>query len=117
MTLAKKGSRPITIDGKRYRWTVRDRPTYAQGIGQSHLYVAVECAEAPSCILHIVLPALRRDNWLLLPGHVVKPNDLARWVPKALAAGWVPSQKGSAFELHLMESDLNSNRVTGEQAP
>ncbi len=106
MTLPKKGARSISIDGVLYRWSVRHKPTYVQGIGQSHMSVAVEREDAPQQTLRIVLPAFRCDNWLLLPGYVVKPSDIARWVPKALAAGWVPDMRGAAFDLVLSESDL-----------
>lgn len=115
MSLRRKGSRPITVAGDLYRWSVRDRPTYAQAVGQSHISVAVECVNAPQAILHIVLPTLRKDNWLLLPGYIVKPNDLARWIPKALATGWKPGDPGSAFELVLSESDLNEEQQLGRR--
>jgi hypothetical protein len=115
MTLQKKGSRRILVEGVLYRWAVRDRSTYAQGIGHSHLRVAVEREDAPQATLRIVLPSLRRDNWLMVPGYVVKPNDLARWIPKALAAGWVPERPGSAFELTVAEDDLNQSQRIGER--
>lgn len=115
MTIRQKHSRKICVDGTYYRWVVRDRPTYLQGVGASNLSVAVEQAEAPDCVLRIVLPAKRKDNWLLVPGYVVKPNDLSRWIPKALAAGWVPNKRGSGFELYLKDSDLVPDQCTGEK--
>jgi hypothetical protein len=64
----------------------------------------------------MVFPAPRKDNWLLLPGYVVKPNDLARWIPKALAAGWRPDKPGSPFEMQLSEEDLNeAQQVDGRR--
>jgi|GEM_PF-1242142 len=107
MTLPKKGTRSISINGVLYRWSVRRKPTYLQGIGQSHMSVAVEREDAPQQTLRIILPVPRRDNWLLLPGYVVKPSDIARWVPKALTEGWVPHMSGAAFDLVLSESDLD----------
>lgn len=115
MTLQKKGSRRISIDGVAYRWAIRDRPTYMQGIGHSHIGIAVERVDAPLAILRIVVPALRKDNWLLAPGYVVKPSDLARWIPKALTAGWMPHVQGATFELFLAESDLNDDQRLGER--
>jgi hypothetical protein len=106
MTLRAKGSRSITIDGVPYTWSVRGRPSYAQGIGQSNLAVAVQRVDAPQCVLRIVLPVPRPDNWLRLPRHGVKPGDLARWVPMALGRGWSPGTPGPAFELRLTETDL-----------
>lgn len=114
MTLVRKGSRAISVGGELYRWSVRGRPTYAQAQGHSRISVAVERVSAPQATLRIVLPALRKDNWLLLPGYVVKPNDLARWIPKALAAGWRPEKPGSTFEMVLAEADLDEARQGGE---
>ncbi|MFJ8162414.1 hypothetical protein ACIRBY_15975 [Streptomyces sp. NPDC096136] len=42
MTLVKKGSRLITVDGTTYRWRLRGRPTYDQGLVVSPLAYAVE---------------------------------------------------------------------------
>jgi hypothetical protein len=115
MTIRQKHSRRISIDGVDYRWVVRDRPTYMQAVGMSNLSVAVEQSDAPDCVLRIVLPAARKDNWLLAPGYVIKPSDLRRWIPKALAAGWLPRKKGPGFELHLTDSDLNADQRLGEK--
>jgi hypothetical protein len=114
MTIQQKGSRRIQIDGVQYRWAIRDRPTYMQAIGQSNLSVAVEQVDAPHCILRLVLPAVRRDNWLLQVGYVVLPSDLSRWIPKALRAGWHPHQRGAGFEFRLSDADLNDKQRIGE---
>jgi len=115
MTIRQKHSRKICVDGLYYRWVVRDRSTYLQAIAISNLSVAVEKMDAPDCVLRIVLPAARQDNWLLVPGYVVKPSDLSRWIPKALASGWVPGRKGPGFELRLMDSDLIADQRLGEK--
>jgi len=115
MTLRQKHSRKICVVGINYRWVVRDRPTYLQAVGMSNLSVAVERTDAPDCVLRIVLPTARKDNWLLAPGYVVKPSDLTRWIPKALAAGWFPGKKGPGFELRLKESDLVTDQRLGEK--
>jgi hypothetical protein len=41
MTLPRKGSRLITVDGTVYRWAVRPKPTYSQGLGATMTF-AVE---------------------------------------------------------------------------
>lgn len=115
MTIRQKHSRRICIEGIHYRWVVRDRPTYLQGVGMSNLSVAVEQTDAPECVLRIVVPVARKDNWLLAPGYVIKPSDLSRWIPKVLAAGWEPGKRGSGFELRLTDSDLNQEHRLGEK--
>ena len=47
VTIPRKGSRPLTVDGVPYRWSVRSRPTCSQGIGQSPLSFAVVSDDAP----------------------------------------------------------------------
>lgn len=115
MTLPQKYSRKICIDGIDYRWVVRDRSTYMQAVCMSSLRVSVERVDAPYCTLSLVLPAVRADNWLLFPGYIVKPNDLSRWIPKALSAGWAPHRPGPAFELSLGDADLNDGQRLGDQ--
>ena len=51
MTLMKKGSRLIVVDDVTYRWRVRGKPTYCQGLGWSPLTYAVELAADPGTTL------------------------------------------------------------------
>jgi len=99
------------VDGAEYRWTVRDRPTYSQAIAQSHLTVAVEAAQRGGQTLHLTLPSVRCDNWLAQPGYVVTPLDIARWIPLAVARGWVPTSSGPTFRLTLTEAEIDPERV------
>ncbi|GAA4570861.1 hypothetical protein GCM10023193_58340 [Planotetraspora kaengkrachanensis] len=65
MTLPKKGSRLITVSDTTYRWRVRHKPTYCEGVGWSPLTFAVELAEGPYNVLLVTLPYARPDNWVL----------------------------------------------------
>ena len=58
MALVKKGSRLITVDGVGYRWRVRGRPTYSQGIGQTGLTFAVERVDLKGSVLVVTMPVL-----------------------------------------------------------
>ncbi|MEU3189786.1 hypothetical protein ABZ686_03910 [Streptomyces sp. NPDC006992] len=44
MTLNKKGSRLITVDGIEYRWRIRRKPSYMQGLCWTPMTYAVEAA-------------------------------------------------------------------------
>ncbi|MFJ6184806.1 hypothetical protein [Streptomyces sp. NPDC092295] len=44
MALNKKGSRRITVDGIEYRWRIRRKPSYMQGLCWTPLTYAVEAA-------------------------------------------------------------------------
>ena len=106
MTIPSKGARRIVVDGTPFRWSVRSRPTYSQGLAQSGLTLAGEHAEGPGCTLHLRLPTVRTDNWLHHPGYVVQPSDVARWVQLAIRRGWDPVSRAPTFALSLEEADL-----------
>jgi hypothetical protein len=105
MSLTRSGSRKIVVEDVVYRWTVRPRPTYSQGLAQSGISVAVELWENAGQLLHIELPMARPDNWMTEPGYVVTPADLARWVPMALARGWCPQRPGATFNIAIKEEE------------
>ena len=100
MTLAAKGSRRIVVDGVAYRWRLRHKPTYAQGLCESPCIYAVELAERPGARLVVRTSRPRPDNWLGRPGASVLPSEVARSVRSALACGWTPAADGSTFMLH-----------------
>ncbi|MEU8636747.1 hypothetical protein AB0C38_31635 [Amycolatopsis sp. NPDC048633] len=87
MTLARKGSRLITVDGTDYRWTVRPKPTYTQGLGSTMTF-AVELAERPGATLVVDTGRPRPDNWLHLATEPVRPAEVADGVRAALARGF-----------------------------
>jgi hypothetical protein len=103
MTLARKGSRRIIVDGVEFRWVVRRKPTYNQGNAWSPLIFVVERAKGPGAILVVSLPYARPDNWLGRPSGPVHPVMVASSVRLALAGGWQPARPGPAFTLKLAE--------------
>ncbi|MGW4064399.1 hypothetical protein ACWEGE_39350 [Amycolatopsis sp. NPDC004747] len=86
MTLPRRGSRLITVDGTEYRWTVRRKPTYAQGLGATMTF-AVELAERPGATLVVDTGRPRPDNWLHLPAEPVRPAEVVAAVRAAVARG------------------------------
>jgi hypothetical protein len=71
-----KGSRLITVDGIRYRWLIRRRPTYSQAICGAPMTVAVELAEQPASVAVLVLQhAHPATGWQPRPA----PSDQSRW--------------------------------------
>ncbi|MEU4525541.1 hypothetical protein AB0F52_43310 [Amycolatopsis sp. NPDC024027] len=87
MTLPRKGSRLITVDGTDYRWTIRRKPTYSQGIGATMTF-AVELADRPGATLVVDTGRPRPDNWLHLATEPVRPAEVAEAVRAALEAGF-----------------------------
>lgn len=104
--LKKRGSRPIVVDGIGYRWFVRRKPTYSQGLTWSPLSFAVERADPPGCATLIVrLASPHPDNWMNAPASPVLPSAVASAIRQALDRGWQPDHPGSPFMLNLGDED------------
>jgi hypothetical protein len=73
MTRPEEGSRLITVDGTIFRWRVRRKPTYDQGMVGAPPSFAVERAEEPRRVLVVSLPYARPDNWLAQRTIVIRP--------------------------------------------
>ncbi|MEA5365651.1 hypothetical protein VA596_39415 [Amycolatopsis sp., V23-08] len=87
MTLTRKGSRPITVGGVEYRWAIRPKPTYSQGLGATMTY-AIELAERPGPVLVVDTGRPRPDNWLDQTTEPVTPAEVADGIRAALARGF-----------------------------
>ncbi|WP_307874077.1 MULTISPECIES: hypothetical protein [unclassified Frankia] len=90
------------VDGDHYRWVVRRKPTYSQGLTWSPLSFAVERADPPGrSTLVVRLATPRPDNWIKAPAPSVQPAAVAAAIRQALERGWQPSRPGSPFVLDL----------------
>ncbi|GIE81075.1 hypothetical protein Aph02nite_70250 [Actinoplanes philippinensis] len=101
MAIPRGGSRLITVDGTVYRWAVRAKPTYDQGLNWAPLTFAVELADTPGQVLSVQTGSPRLDNWLGLPGTPVTPLTVEQSIRAALAAGWQPDRSNGFFKLTL----------------
>nr|WP_069766502.1 hypothetical protein [Streptomyces sp. LUP47B] len=99
MALVRKGSRRIVVDGTVYRWRLRGRPTYFQGLAWSPCSFAVEHAETPGMTLVVTTDQPHPSNWIGREADPVRPSGVAAAVRLALRAGWTPTAPGSAFHL------------------
>ncbi|MFF3940938.1 hypothetical protein [Streptomyces phaeofaciens] len=103
MALVSKGSRRIVVDGTAYRWRLRGRPTYFQGLAWSPCTFAVEHAETPGMTLVVTTDQPHSSNWFEREATPVLPSDVAVAIQLALHEGWTPTVPGSPF--HLDQSD------------
>ena len=99
MSIPKKGSRKITVDGLEYRWTIRKKPSYGQAIDESNLTAAIELYDSPGTTLVITFPFTRPDSWISPGNESVKPSDIKDSIIRAVQQGWKPDSKGSVFHL------------------
>lgn len=101
MSIPRKGSRRIFVASTAYRWAIRSRPTYSQGLGHGNLTFAVELEGGGRATLLVTMDASRPDNWIMAEASIVTPSVVERAIGLALQQGWRPSDAGSAFELSL----------------
>jgi hypothetical protein len=98
VTLVKKGSRVLDVDGVMYRWRLRGRPTYSQGLGSRMTY-AVELAEEPGATLVVTTSQAHPSNWVNKLAVPILPRHVGRAVRRALAQGWLADSPGKPFPL------------------
>jgi hypothetical protein len=101
MTLPTKGSRAITVDGVRFRWRVRARPTYIQGMAWTPLSFVVQQADGCGAMLIVAMDAAHPSNWVSAPGAVVTPAIVEKAVQEALRSGWAPTRPGPPRHLGI----------------
>jgi hypothetical protein len=99
VALVRKGSRLITVDGAVFRWRVRGKPTYGQGLGWTPLTFVVERADASGAVMVVSLPVAHPRNWLGLQKMAVRPRVVAAAIRQGLAGGWLPMRAGPPFRL------------------
>ncbi|KAB8164568.1 hypothetical protein FH609_017740 [Streptomyces sp. 3MP-14] len=108
MALVRKGARRIVVDGTAYRWRLRHRPSYCQGLAWTPLTFAVEHAETPGATLVVTTNQPHPSNWFDREARPVLPSDVARAVQQALRAGWTPTAPGVPFRLDWSDGFVSS---------
>jgi|GEM_PF-804408 len=107
MTLPKRGSRNIKVDGVQYRWRVRRRATYGQMLAETELNLAFGLPEGngPDCVVNI---GTHPSNVRGLYGHAVTPRIVAWHIRTALQNGWQPNQPGPQFRVDGCQTQHHS---------
>lgn len=100
MALARKGSRPITVDGRSYRWRVND-----EDLGLGFFSVTVSLDEASGQTMCFRTGG--EPRWVA-PGYphpAVKPAKVGEAIRQAASHGWRADEPGKPFDLwrHLPE--------------
>jgi hypothetical protein len=97
MSIPRKGSRRITVDGQTYLWRVRGKPTYSQALAWTPLMVGVEQEGVRGSTLIIRLDAAHPSNWVNAPRKAVTPGVVEAHIRTALKQGWEPTARGAQF--------------------
>ena len=114
MAIPKKGSRLISVDGITYRWRIRPKPTYSQGVAQTALTYAVELEQDPGSVLVVTTDSPRPDNWIVSSERVVRPAEVADTIRAALRQGWRPDRPNPVMQMSATASEeLASTETAG----
>mgnify|MGYP000262085500 CR=1 FL=1 len=96
MAIPRKGSRTIKLGHEIFRWYIRKKPTYSQGLNWSNLTLAVECVDdAERGTLLVDLAVSRPDNWIAPHQTAVTPSVVRKAIAAAVEAGWVGPRDGT----------------------
>ena len=106
MSMGKRGSRLITVDGVLYRWSVRRSAQFEAPGPTSTLTVIVESTADLRHPLKVVVPPLPTDDWLHGPGHVVMPKQVAAWIRRACVEGWQSNHRGGVHHLRVTLEEI-----------
>lgn len=87
------------MDGRAYRWQLRSRPSYGQGLCWTPCTYAVEDYDQPGRALVVRTDRPHPGNWLNRPSEPVLPGEVARTIRLAVERGWDPSSSGGPFVL------------------
>ncbi|MCY9785774.1 hypothetical protein KIK06_17950 [Nocardiopsis sp. EMB25] len=126
MTMPRKGTRRITVDGVAYRWRVRARPTRAE-LARAHgrFGFAVEAVDTPGHPLVVTLDHPRPSGDGCCPfgppsegrdPEPVTPARVAEAVRAALSEGWAPGTPGGPFRYALRTELAASVQLRGHAA-
>ncbi|GIE81875.1 hypothetical protein Aph02nite_78250 [Actinoplanes philippinensis] len=96
MTVVKKRSRLITVDGVVYRWRVRRHPAH-----QGPLSFAIERADRRGTVLIATTPDTRPTDWVGTATPPAVPSIIAAMIREAHEQGWRPDSPGPAFPLSM----------------
>ncbi|MGW0436548.1 hypothetical protein ACWDV4_28870 [Micromonospora sp. NPDC003197] len=116
MAIPKKGSRLISVDGIIYRWRIRPKPTYSQGVAETALTYAVELEQDPGSVLVVTTDSPRPDNWMMASGKAVRPAEVVDSIRVALRQGWRPDRPNPVMHMSAIATageELTSAETSG----
>jgi hypothetical protein len=103
MAAPKKGSRTVTVNGVRFRWRIRRKPTYSQALSEGRFCMTVERFDPPSrYILWLAADFPRPGNWFRRASKAVTPQMIAALSRKRLPEGGSPSSLVRLFSIHYV---------------
>jgi len=106
MSLSKKNTRNILIDGQKYRYKISRSKPHNNGVFS--ISITIECDTIYRSILS-VKGLFSRDYWLDFPNISSNLNDylticskdITLFIKDAIKQGWKPLEKSQVFEIKI----------------
>ena len=105
MAIPKRGSRNIVVNGEPYRWYMRRKPSYGQGLCEGFMSFAIEHADVNGSTLLVTLPQYHPRNWMGAEIVSIIPANVEAYIQTALARGWQPQKPGKTFALDMTKDE------------
>jgi hypothetical protein len=91
--------RHIIVQGKKYRWQVKDKPIFRSAIALG-TYLSVELIDRKGKALLVDLTKPQCSNFLKDSSASVKPKDVSEIINYAIQKGWKAEEPGITFRLN-----------------
>lgn len=96
MSLPKKGSRTIEIEGSTYLWRIRKKGTDSQELDGTPMLVAIQRIKPHAQSVLVVNCEVSRPSNVLSPHQTgITPAMVSEMIGQAIAAGWRPETSPS----------------------
>ena len=100
MSLSKRNSRQITVDGESYRWKFSD--SYCAETNDHGISVVVQLAAGDGSKL-VGSGRCETREYLLEPARIVRPRMVSAIIQFAMSQGWNPKSNGNTFKVENIE--------------
>ena len=104
MSLSKKNSRTIKVDGTDFRWTISPK--------NNQVIFVAESIDEKGRKIEVTIDSDINRYWVEFPNvdglnlKVIKPKDVEQIITQALRTGWVPSDKGVPLKFKFENEKL-----------
>lgn len=104
MSISKKGTRKILVDGEIFIWLIRRQATNFQAdYPDGNIHVAIEHASESGSVLVIITDKLHSQGFSLT-NSAVTPKDVANWIKQAIQIGWLTKKSGRNFKVRVINN-------------
>ena len=98
MAISKRNSRPITVEGKPYRWVFKENSGWND--------ITVQHADGQGQKLIVQAPWTQSGSPSVSLGPPKTPADVSDMIQKAIKMGWTPEVSGAPLRLKLVGTAL-----------